>query len=252
MVPMKVSIITVCYNRVATIGRTIESVLAQDYANIEYIVVDGASTDGTKEVVERYAARLACFISEPDKGMYEALNKGIHRATGDIIGVLHSDEVMPHASIVSTIVKEMEAQGADMLYGDGLFVRDGRVVRDWQGGTFHRWKVRLGWLPLHTTCYVRREVQLRVGDYDERYRIAADTDMLLRLCYDTPLKICYLKAYLVSMEMGGLSTDSRRRKEMWHEDVCIYQRHGMPGNLLKVLKMAWKIPQFIKAKWKRF
>ena len=90
MVPMKVSIITVCYNRVATIGRTIESVLAQDYVNIEYIVVDGASTDGTKEVVERYADRLACFISEPDKGMYEALNKGIHRATGDIIGVSHS------------------------------------------------------------------------------------------------------------------------------------------------------------------
>ena len=152
---MKISIITSCYNRAATIRGAIESVLAQDYDNIEYIIVDGASTDGTMDIVNEYRARVAKIISEPDHGMYEAINKGIRVATGDVIGLLHSDDFFYNNGVVSRIVERMKITRADFLYGDGLFVdpdNTDKVVRNWIGGSYRLWKVRHGWLPLHPTC----------------------------------------------------------------------------------------------------
>ena len=155
----KVTIVTACYNRAATIRETIESVLAQDYDNVEYIIIDGASTDGTQKIVEEYASRLAHFVSEPDHGMYEALNKGLRMATGDIIGWVHSDDVLYDTHTLSAIVDAFRSSQALVVYADGLFVRSDRpnaVVRNWLGGTYRPWKVRHGWLPLHPTCYIRR------------------------------------------------------------------------------------------------
>lgn len=245
---MKVTLITTCFNRVATIGRTIESVLGQDYPDIEYIVVDGASSDGSLEVIRRYQG-IDRIVSEPDNGMYEAINKGLRMATGDIVGLVHSDDILYDSHTVTAVVEAIVRSGADMLYGDGLYMRGNRVVRNWRGGPFRPWKVRMGWLPLHTTCYMRREALQSVGMYDERYRIAADTDMLLRCLAVHRLSVTYLHRYLVRMEMGGLSTDSKRRAEMWREDLAIFRAYGLPAVPMKLMKMAWKIPQFINALW---
>ena len=174
---MKVSIITSCFNRAATIRDAIESVLAQDYNAIEFIVVDGASTDGSLEIIREYEGRISTIISEPDHGMYEAINKGIRVATGDVIGLLHSDDFFYDNGVISRIVEHMKTTRADFLYGDGLFVNPDntdKVVRNWIGGDYRLWKVRHGWLPLHPTCYIRREVMMRLGLYNESYKIAAD------------------------------------------------------------------------------
>ena len=146
---MKVSIITTCYNRVNTIRGAIESVLSQDYEDIEYIIVDGASKDGTMDVVNEYRSRITRIISEPDHGMYEAINKGIRIAQGDVIGLMHSDDFFYDNHVVSRIVEKMKETGADFLYGDGLFVNSEdtqRVVRNWIGGSYRTWKAFASYL----------------------------------------------------------------------------------------------------------
>ena len=247
---MKVSIITSCYNRGTTIRDAIESVLAQDYPEIEYIVVDGASKDNSLEIINECKDRVAKIVSEPDKGMYEAINKGIRMATGDFIGLVHSDDFLFDEHTISAIVEEFQKTNADFIYGDGIYVdskNTDKVVRNWIGGSYYRWKVRCGWLPLHPTCYIRREIMMREGLYDESFKIAADSDLLVRYLYKANLKVVYLKRKIIRMRVGGLSTDSRKRKLMWDEDIRLYRYHGFPPILTKIMKMAWKIPQFIEA-----
>lgn len=251
---MKVSIITTCFNRERTIAQAIESVLSQDYPNIEYIIVDGASTDNSLQVINKYKNRIAKIISEPDHGMYEGINKGIKLATGDIVGLLHSDDFLFSTDIISRIVKHFNETKSDFVYGDGLFVdfnNTERVIRNWIGGSYAKWKVRNGWLPLHPTCYIKRSAIEKYGLYDESYKIAADSDFLFRYLYDADLKVSYLKLYIVRMRMGGLSTDSKRRKQMWKEDIRMYRSHGLNPRITKLEKMAWKIPQFISAMFKK-
>lgn len=248
---MKVSIITTCYNRAGTIRGAIESVLAQDYPDIEYIVVDGASEDGSIDVIKEYEGRIATVVSEPDGGMYEAINKGIRLATGDVVGLLHSDDFLYDNQVVSRIVSRLEETGADFLYGNGLFVNAGntdKVVRNWIGGAYRVWKVRHGWLPLHPTCYIRREAIEKRGLYNETFKIAADSDFLFRYLLGGDMTVTYLDEYIVRMRMGGLSTDSGKRKLMWREDIRMYRSHGMNPTLTKLEKMLWKVPQFIRAK----
>ena len=250
---MKVSIITSCYNRAATIRSAIESVLAQDYNDIEFIVVDGSSTDGSLDIIREYVDRISIIISEPDHGMYEAINKGIRMATGDVIGLCHSDDFVYARDTVSHVVKKMEETGCDFLYADGIFVNEQntrKVVRKWIGGRYARWKVRCGWLPLHPTCYIRRDVMMKHGLYDESYKIAADTNLLVDYLYNCNLKVAYLPEFVTRMRMGGMSTDASKRKKMWDEDIRVYTGYGFkPVTLTKLMKMAWKVPQFIKAKF---
>lgn len=251
---MKVSIVTCCYNRAATIRGAIESVLAQDYPDIEYIVVDGASTDGSLYIINEYRDRISTVLSEPDHGMYEAINKGIRLATGDVVGLVHSDDFLYDAQTISRIVEEMERSQADFLYADGLFVDANdtqKVVRNWIGGRYSKRKVRLGWLPLHPTCYIRREAISRLGLYDERYKISADTDFLIRYLYEASLRVVYFRRYVIRMRMGGMSTDRKRMRAMWREDVSVMRSHGFAGVPTKLMKMAWKVPQFVSAKFKR-
>ena len=251
---MKVSIITTCYNREKTIAQAIESVLNQDYPDIEYIVVDGGSTDDSFKVVRSYGSRISKIVSERDGGMYEAINKGIKMATGDIVGLLHSDDFLIHNHIISEIVERFKQTAADMVYGDGLFVdadQTDKVIRDWRSGNYRRWKVRLGWLPLHPTVYIKRNVMGQYGLYNEKYQIAADSDFLLRYLYKADLKVEYLGKYVLRMRMGGLSTDGKKRKAMWKEDVEMFRENGFWGVPEKILKMCWKVPQFVNAKLKR-
>lgn len=254
---MKVSIITSCYNREATIADAIYSVLGQDYPDLEYIIVDGASSDRSREVIREAIAGHEAqvkFISEPDHGMYEAINKGIRMATGDVVGLVHSDDFLYDRHVVSDVVRAFEETEADFVYGDGIYVDfqdTERMVRNWIGGDYHRWKVRCGWLPLHPTCYIRRDVMLREGLYDESYKIAADSDLLVRYLYKAHLKVHYIKRKIIRMRMGGLSTDSGKRRQMWDEDIRIYSSHGFLPVPTKVMKMMWKVPQFAEAKWLR-
>jgi glycosyltransferase involved in cell wall biosynthesis len=247
---MKISIITSCYNRASTIRGTIECVLAQDYQDIEYIIVDGDSTDGTREVLNEYCDRVTRIISEPDHGMYEAINKGIHVATGDVIGLLHSDDFLYNNHVIGRIAEQMERTGADFLYGNGLFVNEkntNKVIRNWIGGTYRRWKIRHGWLPLHTTCYIRKDMMMRQGLYNETYKIAADSDLLLRYLLGGDITVTYLNEYIIKMRMGGLSTNREKRKQMWNEDIRMYNSHGFNPTITKLEKIMWKVPQFISA-----
>lgn len=246
---MKASIITVCYNRARTIRETIDSVLEQDSPDIEYIIVDGASTDGTIDIVNEYKDKISIIVSEPDHGMYEAINKGIRLATGDVIGLVHSDDVLWDCHVVSDMIRRLKETGADIIYGDGVFVDpiSNKVKRNWKGGRFSRLKVKLGWLPLHPTCYMKRSILMENGLYDESYIIAADTELLVRYFLNDQLKIVYYPRKVIRMRLGGLSTDSETRNRMWKEDLRLYRAHGFWALPTKLMKMMWKVPQLI---WK--
>lgn len=228
--------------------------MAQDYPDIEYIVVDGASTDNSLQVINRYKDRIARIISEPDKGMYEAINKGIKMATGDIVGLVHSDDFLYDTHTISDMVEQFRKTEADIVYGNGLFVNSDdtdKVVRNWVSGNYHRWRVRLGWLPLHPTVYIRSVVMQQWGLYDESYKIGADSDLLVRYLYKADnLKIVYLNRYIVRMRMGGLSTDPDKMKKKWAEDLRLYRAHGFNPYISLCGKILSKVPQFITAKFK--
>ncbi len=256
---MKISIITSCFNRSKTIEGSIRSVFSQDYSDIEYIIVDGNSNDGTQGVIESVVKDapqnvIVNYISEPDHGMYEAINKGIRMATGDVIALCHSDDFLYDSHVVSDYMKAFETTEADFIYSDGLFVDENDInkpVRKWIGGEYSISKVKHGWLPLHPTCYIKREVMNKLGLYDETYKIAADSDLLVRYLLSDDIKVHYLKGrFVVKMRMGGLSTDSSKRQKMWDEDIRVYTSNGFKFPvLMKVQKMIWKVPQFIKAKF---
>ena len=206
-----------------------------------------------EQAIEEYKDKVTKIVSEPDKGMYEALNKGIHLASGDIIGLVHSDDFLYAPNTISKIVTTFQNTNADFVYGNGLFVdpeKTNKVIRNWKSGKYSKWKVKHGWLPLHTTCYIKRSCINKLGLYDESYKIAADSDFLVRYLYEASLKVYYLNEYIVRMRMGGLSTNKKRRKKMWEEDIRMYKSHGFNPTLTKILKMAWKVPQFITAKLK--
>lgn len=248
---MKVSIITTCYNREATIRGAIESVLEQDYPYIEYIVVDGASKDNSLAIINEYKNGIDTIISEPDKGMYEAINKGIRAATGDIIGLIHSDDFLFSTHTISEIVKTFEEQDADMVYGNGVFVDYDDInlmVRNWISGEYNKEQVKKGWLPLHPTVYIKKTCMDKWGLYDESYKIAADSDLLVRYLYEADLKVHYLNKYIVKMRMGGLSTDTGKTKQKWGEDLRMYKSHGINPLLALKGKILSKIPQFIEAR----
>ncbi len=252
---MKVSIITACYNRSATIATAIKSVFAQDYPDIEYILVDGASTDGSQKVIEDTLTEtpknvIVKYISEPDHGMYEAINKGIKMATGDVIALCHSDDCIYDEHVVSDFVKVFETSNADFIYADGVFVQGEKLIRVWKSGQYSQRKVRNGWLPLHPTCYIKKALFDRLGFYDESYKIAADTDLLVRYLLRDNVKVAYLSnRNAVKMSMGGLSTDSAKRKKVWDEDIKVYSSNGFRfPTITKMKKVIRKIPQFILAK----
>lgn len=248
---MKVSIITTCWNRVATIGNAIRSVNNQSYSDIEHIVVDGASTDGTLSAIKDcHSPRIAKLISERDHGCYEALNKGIRQATGEIVGWLHSDDIFSNDDVISHVVRCFEETGCDMVYANGRFVSPDNhnwVIRDWVSGTYSDQKMRNGWLPLHTTVFVRRELFERFGYYCESYQISSDTFWLLTCMYQTGIKIEYLNECVVEMEYGGLSTSWSKTIQRWREDLGIYYRNGISPRQALFKKVMRKFPQFIKA-----
>jgi len=247
---MKVTIITTCFNRADSIGQTIESVMTQDYHDIEYIVVDGASTDGSVAIIESYKNIITHFISEPDKGMYEAVNKGIRLATGDIIGLLHSDDIFYDNQVISRIALDFELYKPELLYGNGLYVskhNPDRVVRNWISGELTPAHLALGWLPLHTTVYCSRESLMKYGLYDESYKIASDSEFLVRYLYTHKVKTFYHNRYVVRMKMGGASTTLSKSFYKWKEDAEMFKTHGISPTIALPYKISSKLKQFLLA-----
>ncbi|MGQ7947234.1 glycosyltransferase family 2 protein [Flavobacterium sp. WC2509] len=246
---MKVTIITVCYNRKATIEKAIKSVLQQNYENIEYIVVDGNSTDGTKEIIESYQDRISQYISEPDSGMYDAINKGIKLATGDIIGLMHSDDEFYDSKTISRIVARFEFYtNTEGVYGNGVYVSNDaeeRLIRNRIGGIFSLNKVKDGWLPLHPTVYLKKSVIDKYGLYSLNFKIASDTEFLLRYLYKYKIKMTYINVYIVKMRMGGMSTNTKRALEVLYEDYKIYKYHGLTAIQAVFLKKTIALRQYL-------
>ena len=246
---MKISIITITYNSAKTLSRALESVQSQTYPEIEHVIVDGASTDGTKSLIENYAKqhKNVRWISEKDKGIYNALNKGIAMATGDIIGFLHSDDVLFSPRSIEQIAAAFEDSNIDVVYGDLQYCREGKIVRRWKSNAFHPYSLKYGWMPPHPTVYVRKEVYAQVGEYDEWFRISADYDMILRI-FGAKFKTCYLPEVLVSMEMGGASNkDAKSRLSKTQEDYIVLKKnHVGAGYLTVACKQLRKLRQFLR------
>ena len=246
---MKISIITITYNSAKTVQRTLESVQSQTYTDIEHIIVDGASTDGTKQLIEAYAKQHTNvrWISEKDKGIYDALNKGIKLATGDIIGFLHSDDMLYSADSIGQIAAAFEDKNVDVVYGDLQYCSGGKVVRRWKSNDFNPRALKYGWMPPHPTVYVRREVYQQVGEYDEWFRISADYDMMLRI-FSAHYHTCYIPEVLVSMETGGASNrNTKARLSKTQEDyIALKKNHVGAGYLTVACKQLRKVRQFLR------
>lgn len=204
---MKISVITAAYNSQATIAYTIASFLSQNYGNKELIVVDGASSDQTVKIIESFRSPEVRLFSEKDSGVYDAMNRGFHRFTGDAVGFLNSDDTFHDANVISDIAAGLA--DSDIVYGDLNMVTDHRtkrITRVWHGGTYRRYSFQLGWVPPHPTFYMRREVAEKVGDYDLSYITTADYDYMLRALALHDFRVRYLPRVFVDFQVGGIST----------------------------------------------
>jgi glycosyltransferase len=210
---MKISVITVAYNSGATIVDTVESVLGQTHAEIEYIVIDGGSTDDTLAKLQPYRERIAVLVSEPDGGMYDAMNKGIAQSTGDVVAILNSDDVYADSEILSQVARVYEETGADCVYGDLHYVAYedlSQIVRNWQSGPIPKNRFIGGWHPPHPSFFVRRSLYERLGDFQLNLKIAADYEWMLRAVQRHACSVAYLPKVLVKMRVGGASNRSLR------------------------------------------
>jgi glycosyltransferase len=248
---MKISVITAVRNNCTTISNALESVLTQDHPDTEVIVIDGASTDGTLEIIQRYLRHIDQMVSEPDRGIYDALNKGIRLATGEAIGFLHADDRYANHRVLSRIAASFADPRIDACYGDILYVRrddPSRVVRHWRAGPFHPGLLARGWMPPHVAFYARRSVYLRLGGFDLGYKIAGDYDCLLRFLGAGRITCAYIPEVLIHMRMGGVSNRSLRNiLEKSREDYRALRQNRVGGIGALLRKNMQKVPQFYLA-----
>ena len=245
---MRISVITATYNAARTVAACLGSVARQTHPDVEHWVLDGASRDGTQAIVEAARGRLAGFISEPDNGIYDALNKGIARATGEVVGFLHADDFYAGDSTLATIAAAFDDPRVDAVYGDLTYVDAvdaSRVIRYWKAGPVSRERLKRGWMPPHPTFYVRRSVYQRLGSFDTRYRISADYDCIVRFLFGGGVRAAYIPQVLVSMRVGGISNRSLRTIALKsREDLRIMREHGLGGLPTLLAKNLGKVAQF--------
>ena len=245
---MKISIITSVYNNAETIREAIESVLEQTYDNIEYIIIDGGSKDETVDIIRTYQDRITTFISEPDRGIYDGLNKGVALATGDVIAFLHSDDLYADTDVITRIAEAFNATGADAVYGDLVYTPKSdtsKVLRYWKSRDFHPKLLKQGWMPAHPTFFVRRELYERHGLFDTSFRIAADYDFMLRVLSKN-IKTHYLPNVLYKMRVGGESNKSIKNIILkMREDYRALKYNHIGGIRALIIKNLSKIPQFL-------
>jgi glycosyltransferase involved in cell wall biosynthesis len=249
MAPL-ITVITVCYNSADTLDRALNSVRIQDWPNVEHIVIDGGSTDGTLDILGRYKNNLAYLVSEPDCGIYDAMNKGLALATGDIICFLNADDQYAAENVLSTVAKQMHAEQLDALMGDvGFFhaSNPSRLVRRYRSGRFTPARLAWGWMPAHPALFLSRHVIDRVGLFNTSYKIAGDYEFVIRAFYGHALRCAHLSSVLVRMQTGGVSTGGWRAKLILNKEVLrACRENGVKTNMLKILsKYPAKLLEFL-------
>jgi glycosyltransferase len=246
---LRISVITAVYNRVDTIADALDSVRAQTWPHVEHVVIDGASKDGTTQLLEARKDTLDVFISERDKGIYDALNKGIANATGDIVGFLHADDLFASNDILAKVAKLFEDPSVGAVYGDLVYVKKedvSKVVRYWKSGAFSKAKLARGWMPPHPTLYLRRSIYQELGGFDTQFRIAADYDSMLRYLGKGGVRPAYLPEVMVRMRLGGESNRSLANViKKSKEDYLALKKNGVGGLPTLTAKNLRKLPQFL-------
>lgn len=249
---MKISIVTVAYNAAATIEESLQSVAGQSYDDVEHIVIDGASTDGTVDIIERYRDQLSCVVSEPDKGIYDAMNKGIGHATGDIIGTLNADDWYACSGVLNRVAEAFKHDSKlEAVYGDLVYVAKDdpvRVIRYWKSRPYRDGLFENGWMPAHPTFFVRSDVYQRYGLFDLDFSIQSDFELTMRFMAVNKIKTRYLPGVMVRMRMGGVTNNSI--KNVIDGNIEAYRaclKNGLDVSPLFILrKMLSRVPQFFR------
>ncbi|MEI7595021.1 MAG: glycosyltransferase family 2 protein [Bacteroidota bacterium] len=248
---MKISIITVCYNSEKYIKSAIESVINQTYKNIEYIIIDGYSKDKTLAIIESYGERITKFVSEPDNGIYDAMNKGLKMATGDYLAVLNSDDFYVNNNIIQEIVDTLSKNKTDSLFADLIYVdpdNTDKQVRYWKSNTFTKGSFRKGWHPAHPTFFVKKEIYNCYGYFSLNYKLAADFELMLRFLEKQAISSCYLPMAIIKMRLGGATNKSF--KNIYAQNIECYK--AFKENKIKVsffyplYRLLPKLTQFFK------
>lgn len=247
---VKITIITVCYNSESTIRDTIESVLSQDYSNIEYIIIDGASTDKTIDIINEYSNSIKTILSEPDKGIYDAMNKGVQSSSGDYVGILNSDDVFSHTYVISDVVKIIENTNVDAVYGDLVVVsreETSSIIRTYSSKYFRKWKIRFGLMLPHPTFYVKRNLFDKLGFYKLNYRVAADFELITRFLTNGITSVRNPDV-MVNMRQGGISSNGFWwRVHQNFEIIRACKENGIYSNIFFIaLKLPVKLLSYIK------
>lgn len=248
---MKISIVTVCYNAAETIADTLRSVRQQTYHNIEHIVVDGGSVDNTLAVVAAEGSHVVRLVSERDRGIYDAMNKGLALATGEVVGFLNSDDVLAHADVVKKIAQTMTDPTIDACYGDLVYVAQddtNRVVRYWKSQTYRRGLFDRGWVPAHPTFYARRVLYQSYGNFDLGMQLAADFDILLRFFEGHRITSAYIPEVLVRMRLGGATNVSFRNVLRQNMEIAkAFRKYGLSVGLKPfVFRLMSRLSQFVR------
>ena len=249
---MKVSIITVTLNSEKYLSDCIHSVNRQNYKNIEHIIIDGKSTDGTLDIILENTDHISYWLSETDRGMYDAINKGLQLATGDIVGILNSDDMFASADAVRTIVDCFENSTTDSVYGDLVYIdpsNPNKIDRYWKGNSYKRGRFRYGWMPAHPTFYIRRELIEQYGLYENHYYTAADYEFMARYLFRHKISAQYVDAMLVKMRTGGISNGNlKSRLRANRRDYLAMRKNKIPFSFfVSILKPLIKLPQFKSA-----
>lgn len=249
---MKISIITVSYNSEATIRDTIESVFSQTHSDIEYIIIDGASKDNTLNIIGEYSTRITKVISEPDKGIYDAMNKGIAAATGEIVGILNSDDFYESNNVISHIVDQFRLfPESDLIYGDVVFCKAEEtniITRVYRASHFKAWKLRFGWMPPHPATFIKRAAYQSVGDYSLSYKISADYELFVKMLYSNKLSYRWTDKVIVRMRQGGVSTSGLKNSLLLNREIVkACRKNGLYTNLIFVLtKIPFKLLELLR------
>jgi glycosyltransferase involved in cell wall biosynthesis len=256
---MKISIITVCFNSQDYISTTIDSVLSQSYPNVEYIIVDGNSTDGTLEIINSYGDKISKWISEPDSGIYDAMNKGIRMATGDIVGIVNSDDFFHRKDSLEIVVEAFKENKVESVFADIIFVkRDNpeKLVRYFSSANFSPWKMRFGFMPAHPTFFTFKTTYEKYGFYKTNFKIAADFELLLRFLFKYKITYKYIPVDLMKMRIGGVSTRSLNSTFIINiENLKAFKMNGFYSNYMFLfsryfVKVFHYLPFFVNYKSK--
>jgi glycosyltransferase involved in cell wall biosynthesis len=248
---MKISIVTSSFNSVDTVEKTIKSILSQTYPNIEYIIIDAKSTDGTIDIINKYKDKIAKFVSEKDRGIYDGMSKGIKMATGDIVGILNSDDVYASDNVIEMVIKEMEEKKVDCCWGDLVYVDKkniDKIIRNWKSSGYKEGKFKIGWHPPHPTFFVKRWVYKKYGVFNLDFSISADYELMLRFLEKYKIKSCYIPQILVKMRVGGQSGESIKNIIKANQECYwAWKKNGLKVSpLIFFLKPLSKVTQYFK------